>query len=136
MTDVWRTSKEAKPLVLGFGGAYGNPSAIVQQLATTIKHFLAAFDDLQDISIDQGIIFERIPAIIQTRDECQDFDYDYQELRTGLRRFEKRQYRSGSLELPYKLPRYVYTNDEVDSFEKRLNFHHHVMETLLDDILL
>lgn len=127
MADIWLASKEAKPLVLGFGGACGAPSADVQRLAIIVKRFLRAFNNLPRISKTS---IERIPAFVQTLDECRDFNYDYDRLlQNTSNHFGKRKLGSNSPRLKYDLPRYVYTDQDIRKFEGRLNFQLQVMDT-------
>ncbi|RFU34689.1 hypothetical protein B7463_g1659, partial [Scytalidium lignicola] len=137
MTDtLWQASKPAKPLSLGFNGAYGAPSKDIESLAITINRFLYTFDNLEVISKRQNTLVERLPSFVQTLDECRDFVYDYEDQKKKSKKFGKRELVSESVKLSYKLPRYVYTDEDIQKFEERLRFHLYAMEATLDDIML
>lgn len=136
MTDLWQACKRAKPLALGFGGAYGAPSERIERLSKLVDSFLYTFENLEDISKRQNAFVERISTFTQTFDECTDFVYDYDDLKRNAKKFDKREPASDRVQLQYQLPRYVYTDEDIIKFEDRLRFQLYAMDVKLDDIIL
>jgi len=131
--EWWTESLQAEPLALGFGGTRGNISGRIQRLATKINLYPKTFQDFRDISKKRQKGIERFETYAQTLEECADFLYDYNSVKTGAA-FSTRM--SGSPELPWKIPRYVYSNDDIARFEERIDLQLAIMRATMDDLVL
>jgi hypothetical protein len=133
MSESLRACREARPLALGFGGAFQQPSRHVKRLASDMSAFHTAFKDLEFVLGGENTAVEWIDECRQTFEECEDFLSDFQSLQTG-RDFDKRP--TSFLELPYKMGRYMYTDTEIASLEARLHIQLNIMNAEMDDVVL
>jgi hypothetical protein len=131
--DLWLESHKAGPLALGFGGTPDNISDRIKILSSKIDIFPDTFRDLNYALERRSLSIIPFESLLRTLDECNDFLYDCSGPRNGVHSRKRR------MELPrleYLVPRYVYTEDDIVSLEKRIDLQLKIMRAQTNDLLL
>jgi len=118
MLQIWEASRDARLLA----------SSPDHTLVTSITTFHTTFHDFIKLIDRSGTPVEYVDHFYQTWDECDDFLYHYNVLRSGTTKV-------GSLR-PYTGARYVYTSKDVKYLERRVVLLLYIMQATIDDILL
>jgi hypothetical protein len=126
-------NRRAKPLALGFGGSFGDPSSTISALAKSFLTFRSTYKSFMQILAQEETTIEFIDDFSQTWDECNDFLDDYENLQHGAA-FALRW--PATPEPSHGLARYVYTDEDIVRLKKRVGFQLHIMLAKMDDIIL
>lgn len=135
----WIASRDADLLASGLSRTNPPPVSTFDAIESKFRNFEKTSLELLEILRRNNKTIDVLDALLhsslwQTQDEYNDFKYDSDALRRGAGSFSKRELKLPSL--PYKVARYVYTDDDIVRLENKLDWQIRIMREKMNEMVL